>query len=80
MVENDKGKDAIFIEVTNEGASQSRNLQDNEDENPYSLKKIKHTSKVWTKFKVLLLLDKFQKVKCIHYKHNLTILKGGTTI
>ena len=36
-------------------------------------------SKVWTKFKVLSLLDKFKKVKSIHCKHNLTILKGGTT-
>ena len=57
---NDQDEDAAIVdetivEVANEGASQ--NNEENDDENPFSCKKRKRTSKVWVDFKVVKLLD-----------------------
>ena len=55
------------------------NVEGNEEDAPFCVKKRKLTFEVWSEFKVVTLPDKTQKVECIHCKAHLAFVKGGTT-
>ena len=69
LVENDNGE--AVVAVANYDASQT--IQQNDEENPFSSKKRKHTSKVWAEFKIVKLPDKSQKFERIHCKTQLVL-------